>query len=147
LEGARRMDEWKRIRKVVKGGDAILAAVPEAIAERLPLAPEDADILARLDGYKTIDQLVIEMRVPEFKANKLLFDMYEKGMATILHPGGKLGDHSSLQLQRARQLVERQKLQEAQEELRHLLQEQPKLQEASRMLQVVEHMLKDNVID
>jgi hypothetical protein len=147
LEGARRMDEWKRIRKVVKGGDAILAAVPEAIAERLPLAPEDADILARLDGYKTIDQLVIEMRVPEFKANKLLFDLYEKGMATILHPGGKLGDHSSLQLQRARQLVERQKLQEAQEELRHLLQEQPKLQEASRMLQVVEHMLKDNVID
>ena len=147
LEGARRVDEWKRIRCVVKGGDAVLAAVPEAIAEMLPLAPEDADLLSRLDGFKSIDQLVIEMRVPEFKANKLLFDLHEKGMVRILHPGGKLGEHSSLQLQRARLLVEKQKLQEAQEELRHLLQEQPKLQEASRMLQVVEHMLLDNAVD
>ena len=44
------MDEWKRIRQVIKGGDAVLAAVSEAIAERLPLAPEDADLLARLDA-------------------------------------------------------------------------------------------------
>ena len=147
LEGARRMDEWKRIRHAIKGGDAVLAAVSEAIAERLPLAPEDADMLTRLDGLKTIDQLVIELRVPEFKANKLLFDLHEKGMVRILHPGGKLGDHSSLQLQRARQLVEKQKLQEAQSELRRLLQEQPRLQEATRMLQVVEHMLEENNVD
>ena len=147
LEGARRMDEWKRVRMVIKGGDAILAAVPEAIAEMLPLASEDADILARLDGYKTVDQLVIEMRVPEFKANKLLFDLCEKGLAALVHPGGKLGEQSSLQLQRARQLVERQKLQEAQEELRQLLQEQPKLHEATRMLQVVEHLLNDRMVD
>ena len=147
LEGARRMDEWKRIRHAIKGGDAVVCAVSEAIAERLPLAPEDADMLSRLDGQKSIDQLVIEMRVPEFKANKLLFDLHEKGMVRIIHPGGKLGDQSSLQLQRARQLVEKQKLQEAQGELRKLLQEQPKLQEATRMLQVVEHMLEDNSVD
>jgi hypothetical protein len=147
LEGARRMDEWKRIRFLIKGGDAILAAIPEVIADMLPLAPEDADMLSRLDGYKTIDQLVIEMRVPEFKANKLLFDLHEKGMVSILSPGGKLGDQSSLQLQRARQLVEKQKLEEAQGELRRLLEEQPRLQEASRMLQVVEHLLNENALD
>jgi hypothetical protein len=147
LEGARRVDEWKRIRMVIKGGDAILAAISEAIAERLPLAAEDADMLARLDGYKTVDQIIIELRVPEFKASKLLFDLYEKGMVAILHPGGKLGDQSSLQLQRARQLVERQKLEEAQLELKRLLVEQPRLQEATRMLQVVENMLQENVVD
>ena len=147
LEGARRMDEWKRIRQIIKGGDAVLSAVPETIAEMLPLSPEYADMLTRLDGLKTIDQVVIEMRVPEFKANKLLFDLHEKGMVRILHPGGKLGDHSSLQLMRARQLVEKQNLLEAQIELRKLLQEQPKLQEATRMLQVVEHMLEENAID
>jgi len=147
LEGARRMDEWKRIRHCIKGGDAVLSAVSEAIAERLPLSPDDADMLSRLDGMKTIDQLVIEMRVPDFKTHKLLFDLLEKGMVRIMHPGGKLGDRSSLQLQRARQLVEKQKLQEAQQELRKLLQEQPRLQEASRMLQVVEHMLEENSVD
>ena len=98
LEGARRKDEWQRIRKVVKGGDAVVQAISEAIAEMLPLAPEDADLLSRLDGQKTIDQLVIEMRAPEFKVNKLVFDLHEKGMLRIVHPGGKLGEHSSLPL-------------------------------------------------
>jgi hypothetical protein len=147
LEGARRVDEWKRIRKVILGGDAVLAAISEAIAEMLPLAHEDADILARLDGIKSIDQLVIEMRAPEFRTHKLLFDLSEKGMVRVLHPGGKLGEHSSLQLQRARQLVEKQKLQEAQEELRKVLTEQPKHSEASRMLQVVESLMEERTLD
>ena len=147
LEGARRMDDWKRIRMTLKGNDAILAAIPEAIAERLPLPPEEADILGRLDGHKTMDQLIIEMRAPEFKVNKALFDLLEKGMVRALDPGGKQGERSSLHLQRARQLVERQKLREAQEELKSLLQEQPRLEEANRMLQVVEHMLEDKDVD
>lgn len=147
LEGARRVDEWKRIRQVIKGGDAVLAAVPEAIAEMLPLAPDDADLLARLDAAKTMDNLVIEMRCPEFKVNKLCFDLHEKGMVRIVHPGGRIGEQSSLQLQRARQLVEKQKLEEAQHELKRVLEDQPKLQEASRMLQVVEHLLEENRLD
>ena len=147
LEGARRVDEWKRIKKVIKGGDAILDAISEAIAEMLPLAPEDADILARLNGFKTVDQLVIEMRATNFKVQKLLFDLYEKGMVRITHPGGHLGERSSLQLQRARHLVEKQMLQEAQSELRNILQEQPALPEATRMLDVVEHLLDEVEID
>ena len=147
LEGARRVDEWKRIRKVIKGGDAVLDAVPEAIAEMLPLPAEEADLLARLDGQKNIDHLAVEMRVPEFKLHKLLFDLHEKGMVRLLKAGGCLGEHSGLQLQRARQLVEKQKLQEAQEELRLILQDQPKLQEATRMLEVVEHLLEEVTLD
>ncbi|HPS68177.1 MAG TPA: DUF4388 domain-containing protein [Holophaga sp.] len=147
LEGARRVDEWRRIRNVIKGGDAILDAVSEAIAEMLPLSPEDADLLGRLDGHKTIDQVILEMRAPEFKVLKLVFDLHEKGMVRILRQGGRLGDRSSLQLQRARHLVEKQKLQEAQEELRLILQDQPRLQEASRMLEVVEHLLEEVALD
>lgn len=147
LEGARRKDEWVRIRRVVKGGDAVVQAISEAIAEMLPLAPDDADLLSRLDGQKTLDQLVIEMRAPEFKVNKLVFDLHEKGMLRIVHPGGQLGEHSSLQLQRARQLVEKQKLQEAQSELKEILTGQPKLQEASRMLEVVEHLMEKCTFD
>lgn len=147
LEGARRVDEWKLIRSVIKGGDAVLAAVSEVIAEMLPLVSEDADLLGRLDGHKTLDQVVIEMRAPEFRVHKLVFDLHEKGMVRIVRQGGKLGDRSSLQLQRARQLVEKQKLQEAQEELRLILHDQPKLQEATRMLEVVEHLLEEVTMD
>jgi hypothetical protein len=147
LEGARRLDDWKRIRKVIKGGDAVISAISEAIAERLPLAPEDADILARLDGIKRVDQLVLDMRMPEYKINKLLFDLHEKGLVRILNPGGNLGENPSLQLQRARALVEKQKLQEAQEELRRILKDQPRHLDANKMMAVVQDLLDEKKLD
>jgi len=147
LEGARRLDDWKRIRKVIKGGDAVLSAISEAIAERLPLAPEDADILARLDGTKRVDQLVIDMRTPEYKINKLLFDLHEKGLVRIVNAGGNLGENPSLQLQRARALVEKQKLQEAQEELRRILKDQPRHLDANKMMAVVQDLLEEKKLD
>ncbi len=147
LEGARRLDDWKRIRKVIKGGDAVLSAISEAIAERLPLASEDADILARLDGFKRVDQLVLDMRMPEYKINKLLFDLHEKGLVRIVSAGGSLGENPSLQLQRARALVEKQKLQEAQEELRRILKDQPRHLDANKMMAVVQDLLEEKKLD
>jgi hypothetical protein len=147
LEGARRLDDWKRIRRVIKGGDAVLAPISEAIAERLPLAPEDADILARLNGLKRVDQLVLDMRMPEYKINKLLFDLHEKGLVRIANPGGNLGENPSLQLQRARALVEKQKLQEAQEELRRILKDQPRHLDANKMMAVVQDLLEEKKLD
>jgi len=82
------MDEWKRIRFLIKGGDAILAAIPEAIADMLPLAPEDADILSRLDGYKTIGPAGHrDCGCPSSRPNKLLFDLLREGHVTIISPG------------------------------------------------------------
>ena len=147
LEGARRLDDWKRIRKVIRGGDAVLSPISEAIAERLPLASEDADILSRLDGLKRVDQVVLEMRLPEYKINKLLFDLHEKGLVRITNPGGNLGENPSLQLQRARALVEKQKLQEAQEELRRILKDQPRHLDASKMMAVVQDLLEEKKLD
>ena len=147
LEGARRLDDWKRIRRIIKGGDAVLAPISEAIAERLPLTPEDADVLTRLDGFKPVDQLVLDMRMPEYKINKLLFDLHEKGLVRLLNPGGNLGENPSLQLQRARALVEKQKLQEAQEELRRILQDQPRHLDANKMMAVVQDLLEENKLD
>lgn len=147
LEGARRLDDWKRIRRIIRGGDAVLAPISEAIAERLPLASEDADILARLDGLKRVDQLVVDMRMPEYKINKLLFDLHEKGLVRIMNSGGNLGENPSLQLQRARALVEKQKLQEAQEELRRILKDQPRHLDANKMMAVVQDLLDDKKLD
>ena len=147
LEGARRMDDWKRIRRVIRGGDAVLAPVPEAIAEHLPLASEDADILARMDGHIRVDQLVLNIRMPEYKVNKLLFDLHEKGLLRIVDPGGGLGENPSLHLQRVRALMEKQKLQEAQVELRRILKDQPRHVDAGRMMAVVQDLLDDRKLD
>ena len=147
LEGARRLDDWKRIRKIIRGGDAVLSPISEAIAERLPLATEDADILSRLDGFKRVDQLVLDMRMPEYKINKLLFDLHEKGLVRIVSSGGNLGENPSLQLQRARARGEKQKLQEAQEELRRILKDQPRHLDANKMMAVVQDLLEEKLLD
>jgi len=77
----------------------------------------------------------------------LLFDLSEKGLVRIVNPGGNLGENPSLQLQRARALVEKQKLQEAQEELRRILKDQPRHLDANKMMAVVQDLLQEKTLD
>jgi hypothetical protein len=67
-------------------------------------------------------------------------------MARILRQGGASVD-AGVQLQRARALVEKQKLQEAQEELRHILKDQPRHADAGRMMAVVQDLLDHPKLD
>lgn len=147
LEGARRVDEWKVIRQTIKGEDTVLGPVSEVIADMLPLSTEDADVLFRLDEHKTIGQLMRELRRPEFILSKHLHEMLERGMLQVIDSGGHLNDTTHAQLMKAKSLMEKEKLQEAQGELRRLLQQDPKIQEASRMLEVVQHKLEDQNLD
>ena len=147
LEGARRVDEWKAIRQTIKGEDTVLGPVSEVIAEMLPLSAEDADVLFRLDEQKTIGQLMRELRRSEFILSKHLYEMLERGMLRVVDSGGHLNDATHAQLLKAKGLMEKEKLQEAQGELRRLLQQDPKIQEASRMLEVIQHKLDDQNLD
>ncbi len=147
LEGARRVDEWKVIRQVIKGEDAVLGPVSEVIADMLPLSPEDAEVLFRLDERKTVGQLMKELRRPEFLLSKHLHELLERGMIRVIEQGGHLNDATQAQLLKAKTLIEKEKLQEAQTELRRLLQQDPKITEASRMLEVVQHKLEDQSLD
>lgn len=147
LEGARRVDEWKAIRQTIKGEDTVLGPVSEVIAEMLPLSAEDADVLFRLDEHKTIGQVMLELRRSEFILSKHMHEMLERGMLRVIEPGGHLNDATHAQLMNAKALMEKEKLQEAQIELRRLLQQDPKIQEASRMLEVVQHKLEDQNLD
>ncbi|HJU84251.1 MAG TPA: DUF4388 domain-containing protein [Holophagaceae bacterium] len=132
LEGARRRDEWKQIRELIKGGDAVLAPDPEAIAEQLPLASEDAELLARMDGQKTVDHLVVELRATEFKISHHLHKLYEKGLIRVVKPGGGKPAHAPMAAPAAtpppapatpaaRAAADRDKLRAQQEELRRAL--------------------------
>lgn len=147
LEGARRVDEWKAIRQTIKGEDTVLGPVSEVIADMLPLSAEDADVLFRLDEHKTIGQVMLELRRSEFILSKHMHEMLERGMLRVIEPGGHLNDATHAQLMNAKALMEKEKLQEAQIELRRLLQQDPKIQEASRMLEVVQHKLEDQNLD
>ncbi|MBS1784732.1 MAG: DUF4388 domain-containing protein [Acidobacteria bacterium] len=139
LEGARRRDEWQRIREALKGGDAIVVADSEAIAEQLPLAAEDAELLAHVDGLKSVDHLVLELRSTEFKVSRHIYDLIERGLVRVSVQGGakvKAEDP----LQKARALLDRKRLAEAQEEIRRVLQGQPQDPVANRMMKEVQNL-------
>lgn len=139
LEGARRRDEWQRIRDILRGGDAIVTADSEAIAEQLPLGAEDAELLAHVDGIKTVDHLVLELRSTEFKVSRHIFDLVERGLLRVTSLGGaKVKGEDPLQ--KARALVDRKRLEEAQTEIRRVLQGQPQDPVANRMMKEVQSL-------
>ncbi len=139
LEGARRRDEWQRIREVLKGGYAVVTADSEAIAEQLPLAAEDAELLAHVDGLKSVDHLVLELRSTEFKVSRHIFDLVERGLLRVSNPGGAKAKTED-PLQKARALLDRKRLEEAQSEIRRMLQGQPQDPVANRMMKEVQSL-------
>ncbi|MBL0209295.1 MAG: DUF4388 domain-containing protein [Holophagaceae bacterium] len=87
LEGARRMDEWEGHPPDHQGrGCSAGAGFGSHRQNMLPLSPEDADVLFRLDERKTIAQLMQELRRSEFILSKHLH-----GNARARH----LADHRS----------------------------------------------------
>jgi len=140
MEGTRRRDEWKRIRDVLKGSDAVLDGVSEVIADFLPLAPGDAKILSFVDGQRTLEQMAVELRWSEFKVSHHLMDMIDKGMLTVLDPGGHANEKTQALVQEAEKLVKAGQLDQAEAALRELLQASPALAQAQALLDQVEDL-------
>ena len=65
----------------------------------------------------------------------------------IVDSGGNPGENPSIQLQRARYLVEKQNLQEAQEELQRILTHNPRHSDANKMMAVVQDLLAEKRLD
>ncbi len=138
LEGTRRRDEWQRIRTVIKGPDAVLDGVSEVIAEFLPLAPADASILSQVDGQRTVEEVAAELRWSHFKVSHHLMEMIEKGMLTVVDPGGHANERTQARLAEAEAHLKEGRLTEAEAVLAALLKEAPSLAHAQKLLDQVE---------
>jgi hypothetical protein len=138
MEGTRRRDEWQRIRMVLKGPDAVLDGVSEVIADHLPLAPVDAAILAQVDGARTVEQVAAELRWSEFKVSHHLMEMLDKGMLTVVDPGGHAGERIQARVAEAEGHLDAGRLAEAEAVLAALLKESPSLAQAQRLMDRLE---------
>jgi hypothetical protein len=77
LEGARRIDEWKRIRKDIQSAQATFRARDngQRAADRGPLA----DALHLASAGKSVAEISLELRMSEFEASALLFELVRSG--------------------------------------------------------------------
>lgn len=92
-EAARRLDEWHAISRRIASPRAVLAMVPSAIngREGISLVPDQWDLLALIDGRRTVSEIVELTGKGEFATCRVLGDLVEIGLVEAQDPetGGK----------------------------------------------------------
>lgn len=111
LEGARRIDEWGRIRRVFPGPLTRFAATDEA-SSRKPDDPALAEALTLAIAGKTLAEVALELRRSEFDAAELLYGLYAGGLLAVAERGEETRPLDTVDAIKARLALAHQRLQE-----------------------------------
>jgi hypothetical protein len=85
MEGVQRVDEWRRIRKVIPNEDLIPVSLTDLT--KLPdVSPGDKRILETVDDQATIEEIRQSTHSSEYQVAKVLFDQYEAGRVKLIKP-------------------------------------------------------------
>src|SRR6266511_146439 len=89
MEGARRIDEWSRIENRIPhiGVVPSLAPPPEGGGGELDLLPPEWEVLALIDGQRSIRGLATELGRSDFEVAKTLFGLESAGVIVLMDPG------------------------------------------------------------
>jgi hypothetical protein len=89
MEGARRIDEWSRIESRIPHVGVVpsLAPPPEAGGGELDLLPPEWEVLALIDGQRSIRGLATELGRSDFDVAKTLFGLESAGVIVLMDPG------------------------------------------------------------
>ena len=91
LEGARRVDEWSRIRQRIPSSAAIVVTVVDD-----PIDPEltlsEQQVMAYVEDGKTVEQLQSDSHSTEFFVCRVLYDAAERGHVKIVLPPWERGE-------------------------------------------------------
>jgi hypothetical protein len=97
MEGARRIDEWSRIENRIPHVGVVpsLAPPPEGGGGELDLLPPEWEVLALIDGERSVRLLATELGRSDFEVAKTLFGLESAGVIVLMDPGnarrGQLG--------------------------------------------------------
>lgn len=77
MEGARRIDEWSRMKDRIPGADVVprLAGHREAADTYIDLRPAEWEVLAMVDGDHSLREIAAELAVSEFEVAKTVYGM------------------------------------------------------------------------
>ncbi len=78
MEGIQRVDEWRRVRKVIPHEQIVPVAVVE-LSNVPDLEPRAQRILGLIDDERTIEEIRLQSHATEYQVCKLLFDHHQLG--------------------------------------------------------------------
>ncbi len=86
LEAARRIDELKRIQKLIPSFDVIIEIIeiPQPGVERIQLNPREWKVLSFVDGVLSIKQIAQKANIPEFETAKIFYGMISSGLVKVV---------------------------------------------------------------
>ena len=84
MEGARRVDEWSRIRGVVPSADAIPVTLVDDPADAEMFASEERRLLSAIDDRSTVDQVRERAHATEFFACRVLYKAVEAKKVKVI---------------------------------------------------------------
>ena len=86
LEAARRIDELKRIQKLIPSFDVVIEIieVPQPGVEKIQLNPREWKVLSFVDGSLTIKQIAQKSNIPEFETAKIFYGMISSGLVKVV---------------------------------------------------------------
>jgi len=95
LSGARWVDNWAIIQKVIPSSEVIFERLSEAPSdESLEITPEEKQVWQALDGVRNVAEIAQACGLTEFETSKILYGLYEAG---LIRPG----DVDKIRLRRA----------------------------------------------
>lgn len=75
MESARRLDEWKVLSRKVPGVEYVPVFVTREAAEPVTLSPVEWNLVTRLDGRKTVEELARAIDSSSFETAKVLYGL------------------------------------------------------------------------
>lgn len=83
MEGVQRVDEWRRIRKVIPHERVIPVAVVD-LSTVPDLGPGEQRILEMVDDERTVEEIRLLTHTTEFQISKLFFDQWQYGHVKLV---------------------------------------------------------------
>jgi Domain of unknown function (DUF4388) len=75
MEAARRLDEWKVLSRKIPGVDYIPMLKPREMGEAVTLSPPEWNLVIRIDGRKTVEELARATNSNSFDTAKVLYGL------------------------------------------------------------------------
>lgn len=108
MEGARRIDEWSRIESKIPHLDVVPALPPvdQGSEGLLDLLPSEWEVLAAIDGERSIRGIAALLGRTEFDVAKIVFGLSSAGIVMLAEPR-PIGPADLTQLREVEELIQR----------------------------------------
>lgn len=83
MESARRLDEWKVLSRKIPGVDFVPTFLPRDAAEPVTLSPLEWNLVIRIDGKKTLEEIARTMDSSSFETAKILYGLITAGLVQM----------------------------------------------------------------